>query len=70
MIKAEITTETNKIHVITELNGDLPTIMSEIQGLLNIILKDMQKFGKRKEHLLTLLYQMTMKEWSEENEND
>lgn len=70
MIKAEITTEANKTHIISELNGDLSTIMSEIQGFLNVILKDLQKSGKRKEHLLTLLYQMTLKEWSEENEND
>lgn len=70
MIKAEITTEANKTHIITELNGDLATIMSEIQGFLNIVLKNMQKFGKQKEHLLTLLYQMTLKEWSEEDENN
>lgn len=70
MIKAEITAEANKTHIILEINGDLSTIMNEIQGFLNIILKDLQKSGKRKEHLLTLLYQMTLKEWSEENEDN
>lgn len=70
MIKAEITTEANKTHIISELNGDLSTLLNEIQGFLNVILKDLQKSGKCKEYLLTLLYQMTLKEWSEENEND
>lgn len=70
MIKAEITTEANKTHIISVINGDLSTIMSEIQGFLNIILKDLQKSGTSKEHLLTLLYQMTLKEWSEENEDN
>lgn len=67
MIKAEI----NKTHIKAELNGDLATIMSEIHGFLADILKDIQDIsGERKEHLLTLIYQKVMKEWSKENENN
>lgn len=72
MIKAEITAiaETSKVHIITELNGDFATLMVEIREFLNVALKDLQKAGKSKEHLLALLYQMTLKKWSKENEND
>lgn len=67
MIKAEI----NKAHIKAEINGDLATIMGEIHGFLADILKDIQNLsGERKEHLLTLIYQKILKEWSEENEDN
>lgn len=67
MIKAEI----DKANITAEINGDLATILSEIYVFLADILKDIEKLsGEHKEHLLTLIYQKMMKEWSEENEND
>lgn len=67
MIKAEI----NKTHIQVIVNGDLATVMSEIHGFLADILKDIQNLsGERKEHLLTLIYQKILKEWSEENEDN
>ena len=67
MIKAEI----DKAHIKAEINGDLATILGELHGFLVDILKDIESLtGEHKEHLLTLIYQKVMKEWSEKNEND
>ena len=67
MIKAEI----NKAHIKAEISGDFATILDEIHGFLADILKDIQDLsGERKEHLLTLIYQKILKEWSEEEENE
>lgn len=67
MIKAKI----NKTYVEAELNGDLATIMGELHGFLNNVLTDIAEIANDpKQHLLTMLYQNILKEWSEENEND
>lgn len=67
MIKVEI-----KAEIIAEIiNGDFATILGGIHVFLADILKDIQDLsGERKEHLLALIYQKVLKEWSEENEND
>lgn len=67
MIKAEI----KKTHVKAIISGEVSEIMGEIHGFLNNVLTDISKaVGEPKQHLLTLLYQNILKEWSKENEND
>lgn len=67
MIKAEI----NKTRIKAEIPGDAATILGEIHGFLYDVLGDMEKaIGEPKQHLLTMLYQNILKEWSNGNENE
>jgi hypothetical protein len=67
MIKAEV----NKNHLNINVSGEMVTILAELHHLNEDILSEMEKAtGESKHHLLLLLTQNILKEWSEENETD
>lgn len=69
MIKAEV----NRNRVKAEASGQVSDIMTELHNLIESMLSDLEKIGNgiiTKQHLLTMLYQNILKEWSAENENE
>ena len=67
MIKAEI----KRTQIKVMISGEAGEIMRELHGFLNNVLTDIASVvDEPKQHLLTLLYQNILKEWSEENEDN
>lgn len=63
MIKAEI----NENHIKAEINGEVSTILAEMHNFIESTLSDIaNSTGDSKHHMLMLLTQNILKEWSAE----
>lgn len=69
MIKANVNRGSIKVEAI----GTIAEIMTDLHNLTKDILDDSARITNgifTKQHLLTMLYQNILKEWSAENENE